>query len=421
VAWVLDDYGDGKVSRDFFQAHIPAEQKKAADKTRALIAKELGTYYEHRQAVEHPENSRPDVVQRARKLGSLAIQLQWVTGNATKAEASFFKINQSATLIDKTELRILKSRKQPNALAARVIIHNASGHKYWQKFTAARQRKIEALGKEIYKTLFDPPLKTPIKTLDIPVAGRGYSAQALPLIFELVNLSNDQKIVDPTAKRRIIDSAEDLDGDSTITFLTNTRHVVNRISGLHSSSLGLHPVVYFYSADGRYQPTSFLAVVALMKDLDRTNRFKEFTSVRMAFEDLLIAHKAWPNEITVRWGSGVKGFRRLEELYLLIIDALLKGKSESKIIRLLAKSESFRFLGTEAPHIETRKRFSDEQKSETFLSKAVTSAVRCSGCRGLMHVGSITIDHVDRKRDGGKAAITNAEVSHPFCNSTVKG
>jgi hypothetical protein len=37
-------------------------------------------------------------------------------GEAAKAESSFFKINQKATLIDPTELDMIKSRHKPNAL-----------------------------------------------------------------------------------------------------------------------------------------------------------------------------------------------------------------------------------------------------------------------------------------------------------------
>jgi hypothetical protein len=218
IAWVHDDYGAGSVSRGFFQNFIPPEQKKAAERTKRQIDKEIGTYEEHKRAVEYPDQSRPEVAARAKRMGAIGIQLQWVTGNATKAEASFFKINQAATPIDKTELRILKARVKPNALSARVITHNATGHKYWRKFSEARQAEIEGLGRNIYETIFIPPLNTPIKTLDIPIGGRGYGAQSLPLIFELVNLANDVKIIDPTKSNKVKEDqlADDPDGAKTV-------------------------------------------------------------------------------------------------------------------------------------------------------------------------------------------------------------
>lgn len=87
IAWVHDDYGDGATSKKFFDGIIPEEQIAAADYTRKLIKKQIGSYSDHQFAVAHPEKSKPEVVERAKRLGRLAIQLQWVQGDATKAEA----------------------------------------------------------------------------------------------------------------------------------------------------------------------------------------------------------------------------------------------------------------------------------------------------------------------------------------------
>lgn len=150
LSWVHNDYGDGPRSREFFRNLIPDEQKRAADATRKLIEEELGTYEEHMAAVRYPERSRPAVRERASRLGYLALPVQWVpAGDARKAEDSFFKINQAATAIDPTELRILKARFAPNALAARIIVRNATGHRYWSQFSPERQRELEQIAREI--------------------------------------------------------------------------------------------------------------------------------------------------------------------------------------------------------------------------------------------------------------------------------
>ncbi len=215
IAWVHDDYGDGTTSKKFFDGIIPEEQLSAADFTRKLIKKQIGSYADHQFAVQHPDKSKPEVVERSKRLGRLAIQLQWVQGDATKVEASFFKINQQATPIDATELRLLKSRKLPNALAARAIVRAGTGHKYWSSFEAERRAEIEALAKGTNELLFAPSLKTPIKTLDLPVAGKGYSSQTLPLVFEFVNLAN---FVKPDT---IL--SEDDSGESTLKMLKSCK------------------------------------------------------------------------------------------------------------------------------------------------------------------------------------------------------
>lgn len=231
VAWVHDDYGDQGTSRDFFDGIIPDEQIAAADYTRGLIKRKIGSYDDHQFAIQNPEKAKPEIVAQAKRLASQSVQLQWVQGDATKAEASFFKINQEASPIDKTELRLLKARTLPNALAARAIVRSGTGHKYWSRFTEERRTEIELQAKAINDLLFAPALKTPIKTLDLPVAGRGYSSQTLPLVFEFVNLVNgvksDSKIT------------ADATGDETLRFLKNCKTIVNRLSGTHPSSLGL--------------------------------------------------------------------------------------------------------------------------------------------------------------------------------------
>jgi hypothetical protein len=253
-------------------------------------------------------------------LGSLAINVQWVTGDAAKAEHSFFKINQQGTAINPTELTMLKARACPNALAARAVIRSGLGHKYWSKFDSAVQGEIENEAKNVYDNLFRPQLQTPIKTTDIPVAGRAYSAQTLPLVFDLVNLSNDT-LIGQVAK----ELSKDPDGGETLKFLKTVRKIAYRISGTHASSLGLHPLVYFYGANGRFQPTTFFGVVALVKELEKTNGFNEFTRVRKLFEDFILDHKNLPSQITQKYGSGLKGYGRILNLYQLVLSHLQKG------------------------------------------------------------------------------------------------
>lgn len=413
IAWVHDDYGDGVTSKKFFDGVIPEDQITAADHTRKLVKKQVGSYVDHQFAVTHPEKSKPEVVERAKRLGRLAIQLQWVQGDATKAEASFFKINQQATPIDTTELRLLKSRKLPNALAARAIVRSGTGHKYWSSFEESRRLEIEALAKSINELLFSPSLKTPIKTLDLPVAGKGYSAQTLPLVFEYVNLVNGVK-----ADTSLV---EDSTGESTLSMLKVCKKIIDRISGTHPSSLGLHPVVYFYSTAGRYQPTAFLAVVAMIGEFEKMNRFKEFISVRRVFEGFLLNHKLLVNQVTVKYGSGSKGYVRLKQLFHFLVDKICEGKAEDQIIKEMADSSDFSFLQpSEKEHMGAGKDFSADAKSAVFLKDALKEPLRCGICGGLIHRNAISIDHVTRRADGGLGSPDNGQLTHPYCNTTVK-
>lgn len=174
VAWVHDDYGDGAASRELFQNLIPPEQQDAADRARKLINQKIGTYAEHVKSVMFPDQSKAEVLERARLLGSRAIQLQWVTGNAKKAEDSFFTINQEATSIDKTELRILKSRTRPNALAARAIIRSGTDtlttvqlNEIERRVVAAEKRRgIVSLDARTARMLLDMATNSEFEDLD---------------------------------------------------------------------------------------------------------------------------------------------------------------------------------------------------------------------------------------------------------------
>lgn len=258
VAWINDDYGDGPITRESFNGSIPEEQIAVGEKTRRLVEKEIGRYLDYQLALKNPERVTEDIQRRAKNLGSIAVQLQWVEGDAEVAEASFFKINQQAAKIDPTELKLIKSRKKANGIASRAIIKGGKGHQYWSKFEQDKVETIEELAEEINKAFFLPKLKNPVKTLDLPIGGKGYSSQSPLLIFEYVNMVNNIKDVD--------DIPDDLNGEKTIEYLKKSKKISNLINSTHPSSLGLHPAVYFYSKGGRHKTASFFAVTEFLME-----------------------------------------------------------------------------------------------------------------------------------------------------------
>ena len=98
--------------------------------------------------------------------------------------------------------------------------------------------------------------------------------------------------------------------------------MARRISGRHSSSLGLHPAIYFYSSGGRHQPTAFYAIVSLITEWEGTDAFARFTAVRARFEEFLKSYKRFVNQVTTKQGSGGKGYAYLRDLFTAIIDHL---------------------------------------------------------------------------------------------------
>ena len=414
LAWVYDDYGGKSRSLNYFQNQVPEEQKKLADQTRKLIESNIGTYASY---VDSSKTlyANDKIQERVGMMNSNSFVAQWVpAGDAVGAENSFFKINQAPTPVDPIEKRILRGRKSATAIATRAINRAGAGHKYWSEFSPELQEEIEKTGKEIYDRLYLPPLGgMPIKSSDVPVGGRGYNS--LPFVFDLVNLVNgigakDKLLVDP-------------DGSRTLQFLQAVQKRLEQITTAFAGSLGLHPLIYFYTRGGAFQPGAFLAVLQLVKKLGEKSKLNEFIRVRRSFEDFLVAHKEAFTLIVSNQGAGARSRPALEEFMWLALEGLWVGKNDAEVTAEVATDTRFRFLATPAPIREARggkRSFSTSTKSAAFVSELVKNGARCGICGGLMHRNSMTSDHVQRKSDGGGAHSGNAQIAHPYCNTTYK-
>lgn len=154
-AWINDDYGDGSISNDYYGNYISEEQRHIAEKTRELVNERIGSYKEiesiSKNRITTEDKNKNEI---AKNLGALAIQLQWVDGNASKAEDSFLKINQSATKISDAELDLIKNRECSYAIAARAIVRAGKGYNYWSAYGENEQNRIVSLSKKIHQIMF---------------------------------------------------------------------------------------------------------------------------------------------------------------------------------------------------------------------------------------------------------------------------
>ena len=186
LAWIRDDYGDGTRSMKFYDGQASKEQLSTADTLRKRISREIGSFTRIRSAMLDISSVESDIVltRRASNAITRTLSLQWVEGDAEKAESSFFKINKQGTPLDKVEERLLRNRRKPIAIGARSIVRAGSGHKYWSQFEEKYQVEIEDLARQLHKIMFSPEIEFPIKTLNLPHGGRASPISAYDILMD---------------------------------------------------------------------------------------------------------------------------------------------------------------------------------------------------------------------------------------------
>lgn len=412
-AWMEDDCGDGTVSLAFYGGDISEEQKRIARRTRKMVEKSVGRYSTLRGQVD-----ATPMVPRAKTLFTRPLTLQWVYGDAAVAETSFFKINSQGTPLDETEGMLIRNRRKPIAIAARAILRAGGGHKYWSAFADPQKKEIEELAEQFHDLLFDPEAKTPIKTLELPLGGSVSPLEALSLLIEFLTIASNRAPEIKTIEKY----ADDETGADTVTALKNSLQILNRITGNTSGSLGLHPAVYFYNERGTYTRFLFLGLTALISEKVRNNDqyfFRKFTRARDKMEKFLIENKSLITLVLTNMSKGQRTLK-MKDLFDFLVDEVNSAREltpEGAIKQLGLRG---RVLEVSSP--QTTPHISDDTKSMVFVREAITKAMRCPICSGLLDPSkSVSYDHIKPRREGGTGDPSNTQLVHPFCNSSEEG
>jgi Protein of unknown function DUF262 len=416
-AWIEDDYGDGPTSQPFFGYKVSNEQVKIADKVRNLINKKIGSW-QHYSAKAEDENLEPSERKKITAIISRGLPIQWVKGDADKAESSFFKINTKGTPLDDIEELLLKSRKKPISIAARAIIRAGKGHRYWSSFDKEIAKKIEDLAKNLHAVLFDPEIKRPIKSLDLPLGGPKGVRAALQALIDLALIATRNQLGIP---KNINDTVDDVSGLETINILTKTLDLAKRVTGNDDGSLGLHPAVYFYGPTGRHSGPMYMGTMTLIgKKMSNNDKqfFQRFTAVRSKLENILINQKDLIATILQKHLSP----KRVEK-YAEFLDSLIRHLETSETT---SEHELVKMAGLDGKVVvgsgsDISQTFSDDTKSKAFIYMALTASLKCQICSGYLDTEkSVSYDHVLRVRDGGDGSSENCSLTHPYCNQSVK-
>ena len=408
MAWINDDYGDGNISIQFYDNKIPEEIKEYAQKARKTIDKRIGRYSLYADAIRNPQKYDEEFVTKAKGLELFSFSIQWIDGDVSVAEQSFLNINQKAVPINPTEMKLLKARNKPLGIATRAIVYSGNGYKYWKQFELKKQEEIERIAKEINDILFLPKTKTPLSTLDVALAGK--NNMDLSLIYEMVNYCADN-----------ISESDDNTGDETIKCLRTTKKVLQIINSKEPGSLGMHPIIYFYSHKGNFKPVNLYAFILFVKEIESKKKKKDFTSVRNHFENFIYRYDYVFDQINRKFRSSKNSVGPLKDIYIMIMNKLVDNVCEKDILQSIMSLYP-KISITENPDslISESEDFNKNRKSETFLSQAIPGCIKCGICGGIVHINSTSIDHIVRKSDGGFGNANNGQVTHPFCNTGFK-
>jgi len=405
-------------SRKMFGHEISAEQKKSADKTRKLVKERIGSWGYYKSLIDNSEDLTPEQRKKISTITTRGFQVQWVQGDTDKAETSFFNINMKGTPLDELEELLLRNRKKPVPIAARAIIRAGKGYQYWSCFETEMAEKIEGAAADLHKILFAPEIKRPVKTLDLLLGGsKGIRAAIQVLIdFILMSVKKQQETL-PV----ITSFDDDITGQNTIDVLKKASYLASRITGNSDGSLGLHPAIYYYGPSGRHSSPMFLGAVSLVAEKLANNNssfFKKFTDVREELEKLLISNK---DLIAMILQKNISKYRvgKYHELLAGIISSLSDGNQvDAENIIKISKLEGKVLSGD---FTRTTQKVSPEKKSKVFIHVALQNTIKCPICSGYLDTEkSVSYDHIIRVRDGGVGAAENIQLTHPYCNHSVK-
>lgn len=272
------------------------------------------------------------------------------------------------------------------------------------------------------------------KSSDVPRAGQSYSSDAFKMVLDMINIFNG---ITPAmwqkqkrrgkARQQTAELENDADGSATLRLLEKVKDVATLVSdnGTHNpGSIGLDQAVYSYGVTGKFHTGAFIASLRFAKELEAQNKLKNFTKVRADFEEFLVKHKVFINQLAHSKGSRTRPVEAMLQMHRIILECLESGtRTARKIVRKLKAHEQLKDLKdvTNIPSTENRrKRFSKEAEQAKVVLTILETRERCPECGARLPPSCRSKDHRTRSADGGKGTLANLAYTHAYCNTGKK-
>ncbi len=431
IGWVNDDYGDGPISRKFYGGET-GDYKRLHDETRKLMHERVGSYQEVLAAGTEGgpgDEGYQKKVRRGRRCNRL-IDVQTVEGGASAAERSFLAINEFPVKIDPTELSVTKARKKPNVLATRALMR--AGGQYYSHLPRAAE--ITDLAKKVYGIVFGQVREIDSQSPDVPRAGKPYSQEAFRLVLDMVNYFNEVSAAmweEGRAKGKSQKGGPSLQDDETGDVVLRYLRRVGEVAALvgdngatSPGSLGMDMAVYAYGGSGTLNAAAFLGAHKFAVMLRDRGMLTPFTEVRAEFEEFLVRHQGFINQLGHMKGSRTRPLESEVAMLNIVFDSMRQGvKDEGEIIARLKADTRLKDLRDDAPAAEDptrRRRFSKSVQRAAVVRQILEHRERCAICGARLPPGCRSKDHVGRAAAGGAGSLSNLQFTHPYCNTGFK-
>lgn len=411
-AWINDDYGDGEISRKYYDGYIPTEQVKIAQELREKVNCIIGPYSEYKNKTIAKRG--PEFEKKLNNLGSIGISIQWVFGDSRKAEESFVKINQKSTPIGERELEIITNRDMAYAACTRLILRAAKGHDYISQITdEISKREIVSLAREVHTLMFGNKYVDYTDLDNLPIAGMLSSSHTLDIIAQTVIICNEgnkellqAKIETKTLKK----------------ILNNCKKVLSYIFSKEQYSFGLHPYIYFYNDIGGHKIGNYYGILQLIVDIkDNSIELNKFIKNRSRLENIIVKYSFVFQQLQRKWRQSKRAYKELSNFYHDLIQEIDQNEDDIDVINKISTKYDFldfRIIDNEV--ITKNANFSQGKKRQIKIQNLANKLLKCPICDGFLSPNSSSIDHIIRKEDGGTNSIKNGQMTHLYCNTTYK-
>ncbi|OAH59398.1 hypothetical protein AWH48_14755 [Domibacillus aminovorans] len=444
-AWFLDDWGDSKKATK--HSYLEADEKLAAGRLRDLVSMEIGSYNEciragklYRDAVDSRKDpfqvlGEPTAIKGKFSYNlstSLNIPIQWVVGDYKVAEESFLNINTGGTPLDNQGVDFLTNRRSPVARGIAGIIANG----YKQTVWIDNIEECNEVSKNLYNTLLsdsDNHIGENVTYMPFVKLQKKHGFYKHIFLLNLFAISIHKKTGENLLKSTLSDLSNEKNeivvSQKTFDALKNLEGVINHIRGKLPQSLGLYPPLYFYSSEGKYREQMLLMFLAWFtkgEESEIKKRKQIFSLYRQEFEKCWLVARDYIFSSMNRKGIGP---RRLTDVSLEVLDkfldSVIKGTSSGKdpieTIKVFLQDYFEPMYSTFCQDIENEgqryKAFTSSVKNKIEIRTMIDSQLKCEICGGIVDVGnSHQVDHKEERAQGGTNGVTNARITHPYCN-----